>query len=206
MTLLSSWTYINGVIQVSPFGRCQAEKRYILDMVLSHLPKVSGSERDMNVYVIQKEGYNLSSTHDEFGQWSNLGNGHSWYGRRDFNTQDNYLIVVNGSLRDRIFEETLKEFNKWLCRLAKRIYVDEILVEVKAYGKSYIFKNHEPYYEMLEDPSWCNDNSTGEPNWCEAFMYERAKNSDYPMLLGYKYFADEENDKEVERRMEYQKR
>ena len=36
-------------------------------------------------------------------------------------------------------------------------------------------------------------------------MLDRAKNYDYPILLGYKYFIDEENDKEVERRMEYEK-
>ena len=36
-------------------------------------------------------------------------------------------------------------------------------------------------------------------------MYDRAKNSDYPMLLAYKYFNDKENDKEVERRMEYRR-
>lgn len=51
---MSSWTYITGTITVSPIGRTQAEKRYILDTVLAHLPIVSGSERDMNVYVIQK--------------------------------------------------------------------------------------------------------------------------------------------------------
>lgn len=198
---MSWWTYVSGVIEVSPFGRCQAEKRYILDMVLSHLPRVSGSERDMNVYVIQKNGYNSSSSHDEFGQWSNLGNGSSWHRHRDFQTQDDYLIIVNGSLRDRMFEETLKEFNKWLCRLAKRVWVENIVVEISAYDKHYIFNNHNPYYEMLEDPSWCN--KTGEPNWCEAFMWERAKNSDYPMLLGYKYYSDEENDEEAERRINY---
>ena len=34
-------------------------------------------------------------------------------------------------------------------------------------------------------------------------MCDRAKDSDYPMILGYKYFADKENDEEVERRMNY---
>ena len=53
---MSWWTYVHGTIVVSPMGRTQAEKRYILDTVLEHLPVVSGSERDMNVYVIQKEG------------------------------------------------------------------------------------------------------------------------------------------------------
>ena len=56
---------------------------------------------------------------------------------------------------------------------------------------------------LFENPSWCND--TGEPNWCEFMMYDRAKNSDYPMLLAYKYFNDKENDEEVERRMNYEK-
>ena len=54
---------------------------------------------------------------------------------------------------------------------------------------------------------WCNDmDEPCEPNWCEYLMYDNAKNSDYPMLLAYKYFSDEENDKEVERRMKYLKR
>lgn len=36
-------------------------------------------------------------------------------------------------------------------------------------------------------------------------LYPRAKDSDYPMMLAYKYFNDEENDKEVERRMKYER-
>ena len=43
---MSWWTYINGTITVSPMGRTQAEKRYILETVLDHLPLVTGSERD----------------------------------------------------------------------------------------------------------------------------------------------------------------
>ena len=37
---MSYWTYVNGTVIVSPMGRTQAEKRYILDTVLSHLPRV----------------------------------------------------------------------------------------------------------------------------------------------------------------------
>lgn len=65
---MSSWTYIQGTITVSPIGRTQAEKRYILDTVLAHLPIVSGSEKDMDVYVIQKNGHNSSCSCDEFGE------------------------------------------------------------------------------------------------------------------------------------------
>ena len=63
---MSSWTYVHGTIVVSPLGRTQHEKRYILETVLDHLPVVTGSERDMEVYVIQKRGYNSSSSSDEF--------------------------------------------------------------------------------------------------------------------------------------------
>ena len=63
---MSSWTYVHGTIVVSPLGRTQHEKRYILETVLDHLPVVTGSERDMEVYVIQKRGHNCSSFSDEF--------------------------------------------------------------------------------------------------------------------------------------------
>ena len=195
-------------------GRTQAEKRYILDTVLEHLPLVTGSERDMNVYVIQKNGHNSSSSCDEFGEVTN--NLIDSYGNKSrergwLRTQDEYILVVDGSFRDRMFDQTFREFMKWLCRLGKRVDVEDVLVEVRGYGKSTIIRNtnvqnkkysyRKVFDGLFEDPSWCND--TGEPNWCEFMMYDRAKNSDYPMLLAYKYFNDEENDREVERRMEY---
>lgn len=68
---MSSWCYITGTITVSPIGRTQAEKRYVLDTVLAHLPIVSGSEKDMDVYVIQKNGHNSFSSCDEFGERTN---------------------------------------------------------------------------------------------------------------------------------------
>lgn len=205
---MSFWTYINGTIAVSPLGRTQAEKRYILNTVLSHLPIVSGSERDMDVYVIQKNGHNCSSSCDEFGEVTN--NLVDRYGRKSrkrgwLETQDEYILVVNASLRCREFEETYREFMKWLCRLAKRVMVHEILVSIKGYGVSNIIqdKDYGVFYEMFEDPSWCSKTGMDEPNWCEYLMWDRAKNYDYPMKLAYKYFNDDENDKEVKRRVKY---
>lgn len=211
---MSYWTYINGTVTVSPMGRTQAEKRYILDTVLEHLPVVTGSEKDMEVYVIQKRGHNSSSSCDEFGEvTNNLVDSHG-YRSRDrgwLRTQDKYILVVNGAFRDRMFEQTFREFMKWICRLGKRIDIDDVLVEINGYGKSTLIRNtnikrkkyswHKVFSELFEDPTWCN--KTGEPNWCEYLMYDRAKNSDYPMLLAYKYFNDEENDREVERRLKY---
>ena len=141
---MSYWTYLTGTVTVMPVGRTQAEKRYILDTVLDHLPLVTGSEKDMNVYVIQKNGHNHSSSCDEFGETTN--NLVDWYGNKNrsegwLRTQEEYILVVDGSFRDRMFEQTFREFMKWLCRLGKRTRIKDVLVEIKGYDKSTVIKN-----------------------------------------------------------------
>lgn len=178
---MSSWTLVKGMVEVEPLGCTQAEKRYILETVLNHLPCVSGSEDDMKIYIIQKDGCNCSSSCDEFGQNSNKGNG--TYG--SFETQCIYFLLVEGNLRDRIFEETYKDFQKWLCRLAKRMPVIDVIVEVKGYNKTAMIRNeNDQYTNMLEDPSWCDKDSI---NWCEYLMWEQAENSYLPDILAEKY-------------------
>lgn len=214
---MSSWTYINGNITADPLGRTQAEKRYILETVLNHLPRVTGSEGDMDVYIVQKNGWNNSSSHDEFGERTNNlidRYGHKSFNRGSLRTQDEYILVVNAALRDREFDQTYREFMKWLVRLCKRVMCEDILIEIKGYDKSTVIKDRtvqnkayswkSVFYGLFEDPSWCND--TGEPNWTEFMMFEKAKDSNYPMMLAYKYFDDEENDKEVERRKAWRRR
>ena len=38
---MSWWTYVKGFVEVRPFGRTQAEERYILETALNHLPIIS---------------------------------------------------------------------------------------------------------------------------------------------------------------------
>lgn len=123
---MSYWTHIVGTITVSPMGRTQAEKRYILETVLDHLPRVTGSERDMNIHIVQKAGFDSASSCDEFGMVTN--NLKDSYGDRSrrrgwLHTQNEYILVVEGNFRDRFFNDTYREFIKWLCRLAKRVDV-----------------------------------------------------------------------------------
>jgi hypothetical protein len=198
---MSSWTYITGIITVSPMGRTQPEKRYILDTVLEHQPRVTGSEQDMHIHVVQKHGYNCSSSHNEFGEWI------PW---NDNHTQSDYFVIIEGTLRDRHFDETLRELSKWLNRLAKRAGIEDLIVKLTGYDSKWewrelIISNSEPYEKMAEWPSWVPEKSNGEPMWCEYMMWDSAKDANYPMLLAYKYFNDPENDAEVERRMEYSK-
>ena len=208
---MSIWSYITGTITVTPMGRTQPEKRYILDTILAHLPRVSGSEGDMNVYVIQKNGHNTSCSHDEFGEQTN--NLTDFHGNKTndgwMNLQDEYIVVVDAALRDKWFEEAYRDFMKWLVRLGKRVMVEGILVEVQDYYNNTIIKDdsnsfRNPFGALFEEPSWCSKD--GEPTWAEYLMWDSAKNSRFPMKLEYKYYADEENDREVERRMKYQKR
>lgn len=203
---MSSWTYVHGMIVVEPMGRTQAEKRYILDTVLDHLPRVTGSEGDMDVYVIQKNGHNSSSSCDEFGMRTN--NLTSMYGGKSrrgwLEMQREYILVVDGSLRDRHFAETKEEFVKWLCRLAKRVSVTEVMVSVDSWeNQMLILDKMDKFWKMFENPSWANDDF--EPTWCEYLMWDKAKNADMPMALCYKYYEDPENDAEFKRRYEYRK-
>ena len=199
---MSWWSYVHGTIVVSPTGRTQAEKKYVLDTVLDHLPQVTGSERDMNVYVIQKNGYNSSSSCDEFGECTN--NLIDYYGNKSrrrgwLQTQDEYILVVDGSLRDRKFGETFREFQKWLIRLAKRVSVKSVLVKINDYNKQTLIQDEYGYYwNLFEYPSGSRGNKTDEPAWYEYLLWKPIKNGDYPSILAYKYFNDEENDKQVE--------
>ena len=176
---MSVWTHINGTVIVSPMGKTQAQKDFILKTVLNHLPQVTGSEGDMEVYTIQKNGYNSSSSCDEFGEVTN--NLVDNYGYKDRNgwlrVQEDYIIVLNGDLRDREFKETFRELNKWLCRLAKRVIISDVLIRIEENNHSYVINQNynNPYHEMFETPSWNldknndkDDNKKG--NWCEFMM------------------------------------
>lgn len=143
---MSSWTYVQGLIELDVPGRTQAEKNYILQTVIDHLPKVTGSEKSMNIYTIQTAGHDSWQNFDEF------------YNRvEDFRTQSRYFLVLDGNLRDRYYEDTFKELNKFLNRLGKRLPVDSMHVQVYTYDRSHIhtFTNENDFYGKLfesEDP------------------------------------------------------
>nr|DAD73797.1 MAG TPA: hypothetical protein [Siphoviridae sp. ctMsr1] len=144
---MSSWTYVQGLIELDVPGRTQAEKNYILQTVIDHLPKVTGSEKSMNIYTIQTAGHDSWQNFDEF------------YNRvEDFRTQSRYFLVLDGNLRDRHYKDTFKELNKFLNRLGKRLMVDSVYVRLYNYEHSHIFTNKNDCYGKMfenEDP-WYN--------------------------------------------------
>lgn len=160
---MSCWTYVLGTIKVNPMGRTEAESEYILRTVLSHLPEVSGSEGPMETYINKLEGHNCSANHDEFFNRSNLGSG--IHGNM-FHMQEDFLITVNGALRDREFLETVKEFAKWMTRFSKRCLIKECLVRVVGYNEDKIFTNdYDSFSDLYE---WDN-------NWSDYLRWEPDK-------------------------------
>jgi len=199
---MSTWTHVRGYLCVDPFGATQAQSRYILETVLAHLPKVPGSEGPMDIHIVQRAGHDTWTSHDEFGQW---------IPGADHEMQSQYFLVVEGDLRDTVFAGTKKAFLKWLCRLAKRVWITEVLVSVtgESWDGSMAIDDPEPFQQMFEDFSWTQireGQEHPEPNWCEFLRWERAKDSSYPITLMYKYYTDTETDNEMWRREEYHRR
>lgn len=152
---MSNWTYIRGLIELDVPGRTQAEMDYILQTVIDHLPKVTGSEGAMDIHIVRAYGHNSWQNFDEF------------YNRvEDFKTQSRYFLVLDGSLRDRYYEDTFKELNKFLNRLAKRLIVDSAYVRLNDIGinyNSYTFTNVNNCYGNMFD----SDNP-----WYSYLMWE----------------------------------
>ena len=173
---MSWWTHINGLILVKPAGRTQPEKRYVLETVLAHLPKVTGSEEDMKIHIVQKEGYSGSANFNEFFE--------TVY-REDFKTQDCYYLILEGQFRDRMYEQTFRELNKFLNRLAKRVYVDDILIRLTGWDKEIVISNSDPYQDMYE---YSADSNKDEPAWWEYLLWDRdPSGGSYPEKLTHKY-------------------
>lgn len=195
---MSHWTYVSGVVKVCPPGRTDIERRYILETILEHLPKVTGSEGGMQVHTIPCAEYSCAADYDEFGQPLPRGT-HLYH-------HDEFLVVVEGSLRDREFDQTVYELNKWLCRLCKRTGCCEVLVRVRGLDKQYIFDNAQAYDTMYEAPSWTWNNQTGEQAWWEYLMWEPDPVDGRPLQHSYKFGHDTKVNKEMTRRRMWKER
>lgn len=193
---MSNWTYINGMIRVSPMGRTQAEMTYILNTVLEHLPVIQGSEGELEIYVNQVYGHDSSCSCDEFMMCTNnLVDSYGTKTRKSgwMRTSEIYLLTLNAALRDTYYNDIFRQFQKWLCRLAKRVPVYQVLVNINDYYKESIINDSDKYYDMWERPSWGNPEI--EPNWCEYLMWKRYGDTSLPIELIRKYYQDEEVDR-----------
>lgn len=173
---MSFWTYCVGAIRVDVPGQTNEEVMYIVGTALKHLPKVTGSEHDMQVSYHLCEGYSCSSSYDELGQMSNLYDDERF---QTFETQTHVVITVNGWFRDRMLGETVKEFSNWLCRLAKRLPIDQCSVQIADYSREVLFTNKNDWLsEMYDNDGPWSDYLQYKPTFFRTVLPEKLKAMD----------------------------
>lgn len=175
---MSMWVYVHGLLRVSVSGRTQKEKEYLLDSVLRHLPTITGSEGPCCVHYIQGCTSSWSDSHDEFDNKSNL------VPSRGYQYTDDYLVVLDGYLRDRYVERTVKEVSRFLNRLSSRLFVCYCYVEVAGDTCTNI---QTPC--VFNNTKWMKSNYvSGKNNWTYALTWHwvKDKNGEYTWntLLG----------------------
>ena len=144
---MSSWTYVHGMVELDVMASTSAEAIFKAQTIVDHLPRITGSEGPAKWAVVPVTSWaNVHSGIDELRHRSNLGKRSSW-SDYEFERQTRVMLVLQGDLRDRYFEETLYETTKCLSRLAARVRVNHCLVRVSHWGRTYVFS----------DPSWVVD-------------------------------------------------
>jgi len=156
---VSSWTYVRGMISVDPIGETTAEKVFVVQTVLDHLPTVTGSEKNLFVYVTPSVYYGLSCRED------------SGYGYRSRRVAPHFLIIVEGDLRDREFNQTKAEVMRWICRLGKRLFITDICLTVRDQcGRKVVLTDERPLLDLYEGPHWIV--KYGKPKWWKELEKE----------------------------------
>lgn len=210
---MSRWTHIHGIIEVSPFGHTQAEKTYVLETILEHQPRVTGSEEDMSVRYMIKPGYNHWSSHDELGVYYGYPS-YRKYDKEAGEGQDSYLVILDADLRDRTYRSTFKELINWLCRLSKRVMVDDILIKIiDEYGEEHIISESGYggcFHEMFESPFRYSDKwekiHGRKLNRFRYLCWEMDPYSGLPLSMLSDDYEDPEVDEELARRKEFEER
>ena len=173
---MSAWTYVWGTVSVCPPGDGQRAKDFVIGEVVDHLPRVTGSEGDMHVEIVRRPGSNGSSNHDEFGMPSDLGRNGLGYGKGCwFDVQGTYDLLLVGHLRDRHKDETLREFCRWMSRLAKRVCVEDMLVRLSdCYGWSHLFDGAGAWEWAPDNWTWVRDEvDRTKRDWSYGYAHDR---------------------------------
>ena len=180
---MSNWTSVKGILEIDTPGRTQAECQYVVDTVISHLPKVTGSEHDMDIYVIKCAGTNVSSDYDEFGKYTEDG----------VSYQSRYMIAVDGDLRDRYFEETKEAFMNWLDIFTQRLFTTKCIVKITGYSKESKKRKEEiisPDEDYLTSKLITNDEEKATVAWCNYLMWQYPHDEKGEYLRGKPDYAD----------------
>lgn len=109
---MSCWTHITACFSVET--GIVAKKPDVLKQVRSYLknaPKITGSESDADIFVNIQKGYDLFGSDGKF--------------------QTRVVISIQGDLRDRMQEQTQKEFDEFLKYVEDKYYIRDYSVNIE---------------------------------------------------------------------------
>ena len=107
-------TRIFGILDVSLYNYDKMERRLVMESIIDKLPKISGTYRDMDVCLIDKDSSNK---------------------------RDSYFIILNGELLGKSYFDALKEMEEFLEKLAEHVWVVDVLVSVTDFREEKIFND-----------------------------------------------------------------
>ena len=127
---MSGGTFITGTISVIPVGFNKNTQRFVLEEVLEHLPIVGDDTRRLEYAINELRGHRFRCDVDEFGRKTNLGMG-TWPSMFWFDSYT-FTITFDSYLFSTPFDVALKQFTRWLYRLAGRVMTSNVLVRVQS--------------------------------------------------------------------------
>lgn len=150
------WTCIHGVLTVNPFGCTVAEQEYVLKTVLEHQPMIWQDGGLMDVHVNRRSIGNCYSTCDRFGNRTDLL--YTCSGGC-FERSTDFFITLDARIDDVL---SCSEFMHWLCRLAKRVLVKDVLVRLQNDLGMNVTLDHlrlttDVFEEMYDSGAWVRD-------------------------------------------------
>lgn len=107
-------TKIFGTLDVSLYNFPKEERRKVMESIIERLPKISGTYRDMDIELIDKGS---------------------------FDKRDSYFIILSGELLGKNYFKALKEMEEFLEKLARKVWVVDVLVSVTDYREEKIFND-----------------------------------------------------------------
>lgn len=139
---MSSWTHITACLSVDT-GLVEPRKtvKRIIQKELKEAPKMTGSEGNADIFVNVQSGHDFyvgrdcahcpyfpTLVHTEDGSTCDAPEG---YECKDGEYQTRVVISIQGDLRDRMKDETQKEFDEFMTFIRKRYWVRDFSVNIE---------------------------------------------------------------------------
>ena len=104
---MSQWSYIYGVIVIDTGLSTTALKD--INKFLKTAPKITGSEKDADIFVNQPSGYNFATDDDNGGT---------------LHVHTVVILTIHGCLRDKNKKQTKKEFELFSSKLRENFFIE----------------------------------------------------------------------------------